>query len=136
MYENSGMGVRIQSERVYENPRNPHVVTLATEMGCMSVSEADQLPDSLAYLAYRLPGLVFWHFPLGGGDPVPQLRPDDPIPDKPKYIFPKGSGSVISISPKMRIRLDEDTDRIKRVLVVENKLRQAVADIESGTGLD
>ena len=25
MYENSGIGVRIQSERVYENPRNPHL---------------------------------------------------------------------------------------------------------------
>jgi hypothetical protein len=28
VYENSGIGVRIQSERVYENPRNPHLKLL------------------------------------------------------------------------------------------------------------
>ncbi len=33
LYENSGIGVRIRSERVYENLRNPHAVAIVGQFG-------------------------------------------------------------------------------------------------------
>ena len=45
------------------------------------------------------PGLLFWHT-APSGKKTPQYRPDNPK-DGHKYIFPKNSGSVLSVNPTM-----------------------------------
>ena len=78
---------------------DPLVIATAVAQGCESVTTVDELPDSLKYLEKLLPGILFWHHSPDGQE-VPQFRPDNPK-DGPKYIFPKGSGSVLSIHPSM-----------------------------------
>lgn len=98
---------------------DPAVAETAIESGCTSVDSPDQLPESLRKYRRALPGLLFWHHPLGGGEATPQLRPDKPDEDAPKYIFPDDAGSVISITPSMQRRLDADVTRSNKVLIVE-----------------
>jgi hypothetical protein len=98
---------------------DPAIAAIAIEAGCVSVDSPEQLPKSLRHHAPSLPGMLFWHHPLGGGEPVPQYRPDSPTDDSPKYSFPKDSGSVISITPAMQRRLDEDGARESQILIVE-----------------
>jgi hypothetical protein len=98
---------------------DPAIAAIAIESGCVSVDSPEQLPRSLRHHAPSLPGMLFQHHPLGGGDPVPQYRPDSPTDESPKYSFPKDSGSVISIAPSMQRRLDEDTARAALILIVE-----------------
>lgn len=99
------------------------IVETAAETGSCSVDSPEQLPGSLLDPRIgsfvRPPGLLFWHQPLGGGECVPQFRPDNPTEGSPKYIFPKDSGSVISITPTMKRRLDEDGARESLILIVE-----------------
>ncbi len=78
---------------------DPTIVSTALAQGCESVSTVDELPDPLKYLEKMLPGILFWHH-SPDGQAVPQFRPDNPK-DGPKYIFPKGVGSVLSIHPSM-----------------------------------
>src|SRR5665213_3431861 len=78
---------------------DPVIVETAVETGCVSIDSPEQLPKSLQYLLASVPGLLFQHHPLGGGEPVPQFRPDVPSDDNHKYIFPNVVGSVISITP-------------------------------------
>jgi len=96
---------------------DPDIVATAMSMGVTTVESASEIPESLRWVAGGTPGLLFWHHPLGGGAAVPQLRPD--VPDGPKYVFAKNSGSVISIAPKMQERLDADVARACRVLILE-----------------
>lgn len=98
---------------------DPAIVETATQAGCISVDDPDQLPKSLRHHHNELPGLLFIHNPLGGGEPVPQFRPDSPAEDGTKYSFPAGAGSVISIAPSMQRRLDSDVSRNAQVLIVE-----------------
>ena len=98
---------------------DPVIASLAEASGTRSVDHPEELPESLRYLKDRLPGILFVHSPLGGGDPVPQFRPDKPATDSPKYIFPKGAGSVISITPPMQARLADDNEQSCTVLIVE-----------------
>ncbi|HVB00135.1 MAG TPA: DUF3854 domain-containing protein [Acidimicrobiales bacterium] len=104
---------------------DPLVTATAVEVGCTSVDSPDQLPESLRKYRSAPPGLLFWHHPLGGGEATPQLRPDKPDEDAPKYIFPDDAGSVISITPSMQSRLDGDTTRADKVLIVEGT-KQAI----------
>lgn len=67
---------------------------VALAAGVRSITDADQLPPELAARADQLPGLLFWLSSLGGAEPIPQLRPDDPSDGK--YLCPAGSGAVIS----------------------------------------
>ncbi len=101
------------------------IVAVAIETGCVSVDSPEQLPESLRYLSSSLPGLLFWHHPLGGGDPVPQFRPDTPAEGVSKYVFPKDSGTVISITPSMQNRLGADSARSSKILIVEGT-KQAI----------
>ena len=71
---------------------DPAIAAIAIESGCVSVDSPEQLPRSLRHHAPSLPGMLFQHHPLGGGDPVPQYRPDSPTDESPKYSFPKDSG--------------------------------------------
>ena len=95
------------------------VIDMAISAGCTSVDKATELPDPIRYLKDQLPGLLFWHQPLGGGDKVPQFRPDTHIVDGPKYIFPRDVGTVISITPMMLDRLESDEAMACRVLIIE-----------------
>ena len=107
---------------------DPNVVATAIEAGCVSVDVPEQLPKSLRQHAPSLPGLLFWHQPLSGGEPVPQFRPDHPLNDGPKYVFPKDSGSVISITSSMQRRIDADTNRSTQVLIVEGTKQNIFAN--------
>lgn len=78
------------------------VIAAAEVQGCISVDKVDGFPESLKYLDKMLPGLLFWHH-SPDGEKIPQYRPDNPGKDKPKYIFPKGSGSVLSVNPTMTL---------------------------------
>jgi len=98
---------------------DPLIAAVAIETGCASIDRAEDLPESLRYLKDQLPGILFRHHPLGGAPVVPQFRPDSPVDDGPKYVFPKNSGSVISITPTMQSRLDADVTKSSRVLIVE-----------------
>jgi hypothetical protein len=103
---------------------DPTVIATAVENGCVSITKAEQLPESLRWDKDELPGLLFWHHPLGGGDPIPQFRPDKPADPDVKYRFPKkadgdASGTAISIVPSMQTRLDEDEAKSCRVLITE-----------------
>lgn len=104
---------------------DPAIVAVAIETGCVSVDSPEQLPESLRHLSSSLPGLLFWHHPLGGGDPVPQFRPDTPAEGVSKYVFPKDSGTVISITPSMQNRLSADSTRSSKILIVEGT-KQAI----------
>jgi hypothetical protein len=101
---------------------DPAIVETAAETGCVSVDSPEQLPESLRdpriASFVNPPGLLFWHQPLGGGDPVPQFRPDRPVDDGPKYVFPYDV-SCISITPSMQRRLDNDASRSNEILIVE-----------------
>ncbi|NNN10182.1 MAG: hypothetical protein HKL85_13450 [Acidimicrobiaceae bacterium] len=77
------------------------VIAAAEAQGCVSIDSIDDLPEALRYLEKMLPGLLFQHHPPEG-EVIPQFRPDNPKAG-PKYIFPKGSGSVLSINPTMTI---------------------------------
>jgi hypothetical protein len=46
VYENSGIGVRIRSEWVYENPRNPHFRWAAEQLG-VSVATVYRHPEQV-----------------------------------------------------------------------------------------
>ena len=96
---------------------DPDIIATAISMGVRSVERPEDIPESLRWVAGGTPGILFWHTPLGGGAPVPQIRPD--TPDGPKYVMPKDSGSVISIAPDMQERLDADVDKKCRVLILE-----------------
>jgi len=108
-----------QSHITSQFAADPSIVKTAIETGCVSVDSVEQLPESLRYLSANLPGVLFWHHPLGGGEPVPQFRPNTPANNGPKYIFPKDSGTVISITPSMQSRLDADVSRSSKILIVE-----------------
>ena len=81
-----------------------HAITpqVAEDFGIYSVTTVDQLPTEFAWVGEEgLPGLVF-PWVSTSGDKVPQYRPDTPIEvedeDRPrKYLWPKGSGSVIGV---------------------------------------
>ena len=75
------------------------VSAVAIALGCRSISTDDELPESLKYLGEMRPGLLFWHT-APSGKKTPQYRPDNPK-DGHKYIFPKNSGSVLSVNPTM-----------------------------------
>lgn len=103
---------------------DPLVIATAIETGCESVDKVSQLPESLRFRKDQLPGLLFWHHRLGGGDPLPQFRPDTPADPDQKYLFPANknpddAGTVVSIVPSMQRRLDDDTSRSCRVLIIE-----------------
>lgn len=82
-------------------------------------------------------GLIFQHTILIGDQvgetPVPQYRPDPDSPtflaqEKPaKYLFPKGSGTVLSIGLNARMRLADGTAR--RIALVEGTKQAIAADI-------
>ena len=108
-----------QKHLQWQFANDPLIVAVAAETGCTSIDKAEDLPESLRYLKDQLPGILFQHHPLGGAPVVPQFRPDTPVDGGPKYIFPKNSGSVISITPTMQSRLDEDVTKSSRVLIVE-----------------
>ncbi len=90
-------------------------VEVATAAGVRSVAVAADLPEELAWAGKQAPGLLFLHHPAGGGDPIPQFRPDAPADPTAKYLQPKGSGSIISLHPWMRDRLGS----ANRLLIVE-----------------
>ena len=96
---------------------DPLIVAVALASGVVSVESPQDIPKSLRWVPSGTPGLLFWHQPLDGFEPVPQLRPD--VPDGNKYVFPKGSGSFISINEPMQERLSADTGRTNRILIVE-----------------
>jgi hypothetical protein len=102
---------------------DPLIIQTALECGVETVTVEAELPESLRYLKESLPGLLFWHQPVGGGDPVPQFRPDVAVNletgKEMKYIFPTGSGSVLSITPNMQARLESDQARACSILIVE-----------------
>ena len=107
---------------------DPEVLKVALRAGVTSVASPDDIPEALAWVPQGAPGLLFWHHPLGGGDPVPQLRPDSPVALKnptnpkdkpPKYIFPRGSGSVVSVHPDMKNRIAADAKRDLPLVIVE-----------------
>lgn len=64
----------------------------------------DDLPESLRYRS-DLPGIVFMHH-RPDGSTVAQYRPDTPADDFPKYAQEADTGSIISLHPRMRRRLD------------------------------
>lgn len=72
------------------------VIDIALEQECSSVTKVDELPEPLKYLKDLLPGILFWHH-SPDGTKVPQFRPDNPK-GGPKYIFPRDSGSVLSLN--------------------------------------
>jgi hypothetical protein len=78
---------------------DPAIIATAVAQEVTTVTTEAELPESLKYLKGFLPGLLFAHH-SPDGEIVPQFRPDNPK-DGPKYIFPRNSGSVLSINPLM-----------------------------------
>jgi hypothetical protein len=78
------------------------LIEVAVEAGVRTISSAEELPTELEWCSGRLPGLLFCHRRFGRPDDalVPQYRPDNPG-EGPKYLFPSGSGSVLSVHPRM-----------------------------------
>ncbi|WP_447947957.1 hypothetical protein [Microbacterium maritypicum] len=82
-------------------------------------------------------GLLFPHTVLHGDQvaptPLPQYRPDADSPtflaqEKPaKYLFPKDSGTVLSIGLNARKRLEDGT--VRRIALVEGTKQAIAADI-------
>ena len=66
------------------------VIDMAISAGCTSVDKATEGPDPIRYLKDQLPGLLFWHQPLGGGDKVPKSRRDTPIAGRSEVHLPEG----------------------------------------------
>lgn len=112
---------------------DPAVIAVAQEAGVRSVSDVSELPESMAYLADTLPGIIFPHNPLDGGDPSYQLRPDvphriDPESGKPhKYIFRPDEPPVLSVHPRMKDRFDDDTGSEMTAVIVEGTKQYLVA---------
>lgn len=120
-------------EHTHDLLDDPEVVAVASETMARSVTTPTDLPAVLGHLSGTLPGILFWHHRLDGGDPVPQLRLDNPKLDpktkKPvgKYRFAGGTGSVVSVHPRMRDRFLDDTECTKTMVIVEGTKQYLVA---------
>lgn len=117
--------------------------TAAYERGVLSLRVAkEQLKANWPELAWAATdegdsGLIFEHTILLGArptpTPLPQYRPDADSPTMranpkaPKYVFPKGSGTNLSIGLNARKRLADGTAR--RILLVEGTKQSISADI-------
>lgn len=101
-------------------------VGVAVAAGVRSVRTVDDLPVGLRWAP--TPGVLFpWH--RLDGSTVPQYRPDAPAGsngNRPKYVFPTGAGSPISVVPAMRARLESGD--YSTVVVVEGT-RQCLAAV-------
>ena len=107
---------------------DPAVVATALEAGVTSIDRVEELPEPLRYLKDQLPGLLLWHQPVDGGDPVPLFRPDKPKDGGPKYISAKGADAGIFVVPAMAARLGADvTSCAKSVLIVEGEKQHLFA---------
>ena len=73
---------------------DPKVIAAAIAQGVASITTVDELPDGLKHLKPVLPGLLFQHHSFDSRVFL-QFRPDNPK-NYPKYVFSKGSGSVLS----------------------------------------
>lgn len=96
-----------------------HAVPLdhAVAAGVRTITTAADLPDGLRWIEAvpgALPALAFPHQGLSGYT-VTQVKTAKPVGDGKGYLFPTGVGSVLSVHPAMRDRIDTAT----RVLIVE-----------------
>lgn len=76
--------------------------------GAYTAETRDDLPESLRFRT-DLPGIVFQHH-CPDGRVVAQYRPDKPGESMPKYGQEPGTGSIISLHPVMRARLNALVD--------------------------
>lgn len=86
------------------------------ETGGRSIRSADELPEQFAYCSRQVPGVLFVHQRFDGSRAL-QYRPDDDVRADPdnKYVQETGSGSVVSVHPRMRGRVGA----AERLVVVE-----------------
>lgn len=96
-------------------------VEFALAAGVRTVALPDDLPEGLEWLAGQVPGLLFQHQTMDGRH-VAQYRPDRPADADRKYVFAVGAGSVLSVHPSMRDRIDT----AERAVIVEGT-KQALA---------
>lgn len=104
---------------------------VAEAAGVRTVEAADALPAGLEWVR-AVPGLVFpWHSP--SGSKVEQYRPDmPPIGEsgKPiKYVFPRGTTSVLNVHPWVTPRLAT----AKTIVIVEGT-KQTLAAVTAAQG--
>ncbi|WP_433585369.1 hypothetical protein [Microbacterium hydrocarbonoxydans] len=142
-YSNDPMASMFRPQQVKMLAEGGISPTAAYERGVISLRIAkEQLKANWPQLAWAAQddadsGLIFEHTILNGARPaptrLPQYRPDADSPtmldnpEAPKYVFPKGSGTNLSVGLNAQKRLADGTAR--RIVLVEGTKQSIAADI-------